>query len=67
MPKTLYTTGQAAKLLGVYRKTVYLWCVKGTIDAYRTSPGGEWRITRDTLEKYAESNGIPLEEEEESN
>jgi len=62
MPKTLYTTGQAAKLLGVHRKTVYFWCMKGTIDAYRTSPDGEWRITRETLEEYARRNGIPIDE-----
>jgi excisionase family DNA binding protein len=66
MPKAQYTTGQAAKLLGVHSKTVYFWCVKGTISAYRTSPDGEWRITRETLLKYAEENGIPLHEEEDN-
>ena len=66
MPIPYYTTGQAAKLLGVARKTVYLWCEKGIIGAYRTSPTGEWRIARENLVKYAEENGIPLHEEEDN-
>ncbi len=63
----IYSTGQAAKLLNVSRKTVYLWCMKSAIDAYRTSPDGEWRITREKLEEYAKENGIPIDEVDESN
>ena len=66
MPRPHYTTSEVAKILRVHRRTVYLWCVKGTISAYKTSPDGEWRITRETLLKYAEENGIPLHEEEDN-
>jgi excisionase family DNA binding protein len=60
MPDEVYTTGQAAKLLGVHLNTVLKWCRLGRITAYRTSPIGHWRITRKTLEEYAQANNIPL-------
>lgn len=62
MPETVYTTGEAARLLGVHISTVKKWCNLGRIDAYRTSPIGHWRITKSTLEKYAQENGIPLQQ-----
>ena len=67
MSKTTYTTGEVAEFLGVHVKTVYKWCVQGKITAHKTSPIGRWRITKETLIEYAKDNGIPLEEEEESN
>lgn len=62
MSETMYTTGEAARILGVHPKTVYKWCINGRIAAHRTSPIGEWRITRTTLVEYARQNGIPLQE-----
>lgn len=63
MPEiTVYTTGEAAKLLGVHKKTVQHWCNQGSITAYRTSPIGHWRIIRADLVEYAHKNGIPLRE-----
>lgn len=64
MPETtVYTTGEAAKILGVYVHTVLKWCRQGKIAAYTTSqPSGHWRITRTALVEYAQKNGIPLRE-----
>lgn len=62
MPETLYTTGEAAKLLGVHTKTMYRWCRDGQITAHKTSPIGNWRITRTALVEYAQANRIPLQE-----
>ena len=59
----VYTTGEAAELLGVHKNAVLKWCKRGVIDAYRTSPVGHWRITRTALEQYAKDNGIPLRED----
>ncbi|MFZ1756904.1 MAG: helix-turn-helix domain-containing protein [Caldilineaceae bacterium] len=64
MPETMYTTGEAAKLLGVHTTTMYRWCVNGQITAHKTSPIGNWRITRKALVEYAEENNIPLQEPE---
>lgn len=59
----VYTTGEAANLLGVHKMTVLKWCQQGKLDAYRTStPLGHWRITRTAIEVYAQQNGIPLQE-----
>lgn len=63
MSEALYTTGEAAKLLGVHAKTMYRWCVSGQITAHKTSPIGNWRITRSSLVEYARQNRIPLQEE----
>lgn len=62
MPEQMYTTGEAAKLLGVNVKTAYRLCVAGQIIAHKTSPNGQWRITRSALVEYARQNGIPLQE-----
>lgn len=67
MPQTMYTTGEAAKLLGVHTKTMYRWCRDGQITAHKTSPFGNWRITRSTVVEYARQNGIPLQEETNGN
>ena len=67
MTGILYTTGEAARLLGVHTKTMYRWCRNGQITAHRTSPIGNWRITRTALVEYARQNGIPLQEETSSN
>ena len=61
---TVYTTGEAAKLLGVHTNAVLKWCKQGKIDAYVTSaPLGHWRITRTALVEYAQRYGIPLRED----
>lgn len=63
MPEKMYTTGQAATLLGVHVKTVYRLCVNGQITAHKTSPNGQWRITRTALLDYARHYGVPLQED----
>ena len=61
MPDKLYTTGEAAKLLGVHKSAVLKWCNRGMITAHRTSPKGHWRISKSSVEEYAKQNGIPLQ------
>lgn len=55
-----YTTGEAAKRLGVHTSTVYRWCAAGHLRAHRTSQIGKWRITEESLAEYASLNSIPL-------
>lgn len=52
--KPLLTTGEVAKLLGMSRETVRLWCKTGKLKAIRT-PGGQYRIPRSELEKMVEA------------
>ena len=60
MEKT-YTTGEVAELFQVDRRTVYLWCRDGKIDAFRLSDEGHYRITRSAIIAYAEKHNIPLQ------
>lgn len=48
--KKFYTTFEAAKALGVSALTVWRWCKKGKIKAWRT-PGGHYRIPREELDR----------------
>ena len=67
MPEKMYTTGEAAKLLGVNVKTVLRLCISGDITAHRISSHGQWRITRTVLVEYARRHGIPLQEDSNGN
>jgi len=48
--KDVYTTREAAKLLGVSLRTVQLWVENGTLIAWKTA-GGHRRISHDSLEQ----------------
>jgi excisionase family DNA binding protein len=56
----VYTTHQAAQLLGVSLPTVVSWIEQGLIDAWRT-PGGHRRIPAASLRGFAEGRGIRVE------
>lgn len=57
--KLWLTTGEAAKLLGVTRRTVLRWLGRGYLESIR-HPGdhGRFAIPREAIDKfYAERNG----------
>lgn len=60
MQEESYSTTEVARLLSVHPKTVLYWCNNGKIDAYRTSDGGHWRITKTAIIRHARENNIPV-------
>jgi len=52
--KSYYTTGQAAKVLGVCIRTVQLWVEEGRIAYWRTS-GGHRRLERASVDALAQA------------
>jgi len=48
--KKFYTTFEVAKILSVNPLTVWRWCKKGKIKAWRT-PGGHYRIPREEVDR----------------
>lgn len=44
------TIGQAAAALGFTRKTVRIAIAAGRLEAFRLTPGGNWRIRRSALD-----------------
>ncbi|UCC73022.1 MAG: helix-turn-helix domain-containing protein [Gemmatimonadota bacterium] len=45
-------TAEAGRLLGLAAKTVERLCRQRKIQARKTSPNGEWRISRTALQEY---------------
>ncbi|MBF0132068.1 MAG: response regulator [Magnetococcales bacterium] len=58
----LITTTDAAKLLGVARRSVQLWMEKGVLRAMKT-PGGHRRITRESVEALLKEWNAVMESE----
>ncbi|HAT50986.1 MAG: response regulator [Nitrospirae bacterium] len=58
----LITTTEAAKLLGVARRSVQLWMEKGVLRAMKT-PGGHRRITRESVEALLKEWNAVMESE----
>ncbi len=63
MSKRLYTTFQAARLLGITPDTVLNWIKSGKIPAGRTL-GGHYRIRKETLDKLLSRIASPDSVEE---
>ena len=59
--RQVYTTKQAADLLGVTLPTIVNWIKKGLLEAYKT-PGGHRRITKRALNSFMGSNGYPAKD-----
>lgn len=55
--KNYYTTGQAAKVLGVCIRTVQIWVEEGRIACWRTS-GGHRRLDKASVDALAQTPGI---------
>lgn len=53
----VYSTHQAAQILGVSLPTVVSWVEQGLIEAWRT-PGGHRRIPAESLRAFADGRGI---------
>jgi excisionase family DNA binding protein len=63
--KKFLSTGQAAELCSVTPDTVLKWIKSGRIKAHRT-PGGHYRVHRDTLQGWLDTSGPQHVEEEEA-
>ena len=57
--RKVYTTKQAADLLGVTLPTIVNWIKKDLLVAYKT-PGGHRRITNNALASFMAANGYPI-------
>jgi excisionase family DNA binding protein len=51
MESALMSTTEAARLLGVDRRTVIKWCEAGDLQAVRIGEGGHWRLIRSGVER----------------
>jgi two-component system, OmpR family, response regulator RpaA len=57
--RQVYTSGQAAGLLGVSVQTVNRWFDQGRLAGYRIPSSNERRIPRTDLEAFAAAAGVP--------
>ena len=65
--KEIYTTHEAATILGVTARTIQLWADSGVINVWKT-PGGHRRINLEELEKLLNAvSSIPLCNKSEKN
>ncbi len=60
-----YTTGQAAKVLGVCIRTIQLWGEDGRLESWKTS-GGHRRLSRKSVHALQNSNGLSASSDTES-
>lgn len=63
--KTIFTTGQVAKLCKVAPRTVTKWFDLGHLRGYRIPGSQDRRIPRESLIQFLKSHGMPLGELEE--
>ncbi len=67
--KTIYTTGQVAKICKVAPRTVSKWFDSGRLRGYRIPGSQDRRIPREHLVKFLKTHGMPyvdLEEDDDS-
>ncbi|HAH08370.1 MAG TPA: hypothetical protein DCM05_17900 [Elusimicrobia bacterium] len=60
--KDTFTTYEIAKMVGVAPSTVINWIKQGDLKAF-TTPGGHYRVTRQTLVPVLQANHVPLPSE----
>jgi excisionase family DNA binding protein len=63
--KTVFTTGQVAKLCKVAPRTVTKWFDSGRLRGYRIPGSQDRRIPRESLVRFLKEHGMPLGELEE--
>ena len=51
----MFTTTEAAQILGVTLRTMYNWIKAGKIEAVNVN--GRWRITKDALQSFIDRGG----------
>ena len=61
--KTIYTTGEAAKLCHVNLRTIVRWIERGDLQAYQLPGRGDKRILREHLQAFMTAHHMPLPEE----
>ena len=64
--RTMLTTGDVARLLGLHVNTVRRWRSKGILKSYRINPRGDSRFRREDIESFLEkkklSNALVLKQ-----
>jgi len=60
MSRDVFTTGDVARICRVAPKTAFKWVVSGLLEGYRLPGSRDWRVTRESLVRFLEENGIPL-------
>lgn len=65
--KTIFTTGQVAKICKVAPRTVSKWFDSGRLRGYRIPGSEDRRIPREHLIRFLKEHGMPLGELETSN
>lgn len=61
MEKSIFTSGEVAKICSTSLQTINRWLNSGELPGYRPTPKADWRITRKNLVKFMKENNIPLE------
>jgi excisionase family DNA binding protein len=54
---------EAARLLGVDRRTVIKWCESGDLQAVRIGEGGHWRLIRSGVERIIRDQPVRKDRE----
>ena len=57
-----YSTGEAARILGLPRRTVSRYCMYGRIPAFQHPLSKTWRIARGDLLRFIRDNGLDYRE-----
>lgn len=60
-PDLILTVGQVARVCQVAPKTVQTWCDREMITHYRIGKGGDRRINKKDLDKFAAAFNIPID------
>jgi excisionase family DNA binding protein len=63
LSKKVYTTAEAARLLGVSQRTVCRWFDAGRLRGHRLHGDRERRIPREQLIRFFRANGKPVPDE----
>lgn len=60
-----FSTAQAAEVLGVTRRRVQAMIKARRLEAFKPDGGRDWRVTRESVERYREERDARLREKEE--
>jgi len=60
MKRAAFTKSEVAKICRVARRTIDKWIFLGFLDVCRLPGSRDWRVSRDSLVRFLERNGMPL-------
>ena len=60
MPRDVFRTGEIAVICRVAPRTVFNWLDSGLLEGYRLPRSRDWRVTRESLVRFLEENGMPI-------